>query len=370
MPILWKYLSKEYLKVFFLSISAFVLILLIMRLKQIATFATLSADLFSLILFIFCQIPYILPISISCSCLISSIILFQRMSLMHELVALRSLGVSIKELLAPLLLIAIALSMLNFFIVSELTPRCRYKSKELFYKNTSVNPLVLLQRQKKMSNIKDSYIEISTKNKDLIAKNILIITPNKSNERLSMLTAKHLMLKENNLVGKNLSIISYINSHNENFFDNLFIENQTYMTAKADAITQFIKSKEWDMNISSMPIKMLLIHGKLHKNQKSQEDQKTYSKVEMEVTRRIAFALSAFSFTFIGASFGISINKITSKKNLITVLLFTLLVLFSFTLGKALKRFTFFSISAYLLPQFIVIFLTACKLKKISKGHK
>jgi lipopolysaccharide export system permease protein len=340
-----------------------------MRLKQIAVFATLASDVLSLILFVLYQIPHILPIAISISSLISSVILFQRMSTMHEITAFRSCGISLKELLAPLLLVAIAFSMVNFFIASELTPRCRFKSKELFYKNTSMNPIVLMQRQKKMSNIKDSYIEITSQNKDLMAKDILIITPNKSNARLCMLTIKNLVLENENLIGENVSLISYLDSNKKMFFDNLVIENQKSMITKADAITQFIKSKEWDMNISSMPIKMLLINSKINGNQKAfKTTQKTYERSEMEIARRFAFGLSTFSFTFIGACFGISISRISSRKNIFLMFCFTLLVLFSFTFGKALKKHPVMSILAYVLPQLIVIVFTAYKLKKTSRG--
>lgn len=362
MPILWRFLLKEYLKVFFLCILSFISILLITRLKQIATFATLASDFLSLILFVLYQIPHILPIAISISCLISSIILFQKMSKMHEITAFRASGISLKELLAPLLLLAMVLSLINFYIASELTPRCRYKSKELFYKNTSVNPIVLLQRRQKMSNIKDSYVEITSKKNDLQAQDLLIISPNKSNERLCMMSAKNLELEKEHLIGKNVSLISYINSNKEITFDNLIIENQENMTTKADALTQFIKAKEWDMNISSMPIKMLLIQSK------QKNDIKKCERANIEIARRCCFAISTFSFTFIGASFAISINRVSSRKNIILVSILTLLVLFSFTLGKALKRYPFFSILAYILPQVIVIILTSFKLRKTSKG--
>ena len=176
MPIIWKYLLKEYLKVFFLSIFSFIFILLITRLKEIAGFATLSNNFLYTILFALYQIPHILPISISISCLISISLLFQKLSKMHELTALRSLGLSIKNILTPILLMSFVFSLLNFLIVSEIGPISRYKSKELFYKNTSMNPLVLLQRRQKMSNIKNSYVEISTKNNDRSADDLLIIT--------------------------------------------------------------------------------------------------------------------------------------------------------------------------------------------------
>lgn len=363
MPILWRYLCKEYLKVSFLSILAFICVLLVTRLKQIASFASLSSDFVSIVLFILYQIPYILPIAISISCLISSIILFQRMSTTHEMTAIRASGISLKQLLAPLLLLAIVFSMVDFFIVSELTPRCRYKSKELFYKNTSMNPLVLLQRRQKMSNIKDSYVEITAENKDLLAKDLLIITPNKSNQKLCMFTAKNLMVDKDNLIGNNISLITYVNSNKENNFDNLMIENQLTMATKANAITQFIKAKEWDMNITSMPIKMLIIHTK-------QNDKRQVKRAQIEIVRRFGFALSSFSFTFIGTSFGITINRITSRKNILTISLLTLLVLFSFTLGKALKKYPILCFIAYILPQVLAIIITTYKLRKISRGKE
>ena len=367
MPIFWRYLSKEYLKVFFLSILTFITILLITRLKEIANFASLSSDFFSTCLFVIYQIPHILPIAISISCLISSTLLFQRLSQMHELTAFRTLGISLKQVLAPLLLLAIVLSIINFFIASELTPKCRYKSKELFYQNTSMNPLVLLQRRKKMSNIKNAYIEITAQNNDSSAKDLVIIAPNKSNRRLCLINAKKLEIKNDDLIGENISLISYIDSNKKNNFDNLIIENQTKMLTKANAITQFIKAKEWNMNISSMPIKMLLIKAK---EERQMNGKKKYVSAVIEIAKRVAFALSSFSFTFIGACFGITICRSASKKNIFIGSVLTLIILISFTFGKALKFYPIFSTSAYILPQVLVVFYTALRLKKISRGYE
>ncbi|MBN2478814.1 MAG: LptF/LptG family permease [Parachlamydiales bacterium] len=367
MPIFWKYLSKEYLKVFFLSILAFISILLVTRLKEIANFATISSSIFSIIQFVLYQIPHVLPIAISISCLISSILLFQRLSKMSELTAFRTCGISLKQIITPLIFLAIILSLFNFFIVSELTPRSKYKSKELFYQSTSMNPLVLLQRRKKMSTIKNSYIEISTQNNDLSAKDILIIMPNKSNQRLCLMSAKNLELIDDNLDGKNISFISYLDSSQTKNFDNLIIENQSYMTTKASAITGFIKVKEWNMNKSSMPIKMLLIKAK---EEKSVKQDKKYVSALSEIAKRIAFALSSFSFTFIGASYGITLHRSTSKKNLIVGIFLTFLILISFTVGKALKYHSTFSMMAYIIPQLIALLLTGYKLKKLSRGYE
>ncbi len=367
MPIFWKYLSKEYLKVFFLSISAFISILLVTRLKVIASFATLASNYISVVLFTIFQIPYILPFAISISCLISSILLFQRLSQMNELTAFRASGISLKRILSPLLILAIFLSVLNFLITSEITPKCRCKSKELLYEQTSINPIILLQRRQKLAKIKNSYVEINAHNNDQTAKDIIVITPNKSNGRLYFISADNMELKDDELIGKDVSLISYMDSKNNDNFDNLIIENQNIMSTKASAISQFMKSKKWNMTIASMPIRMLLIKSK---ELKKEANPKIKHAAEIEIARRIAFAISAFTFTFIGACYGIQISRSSTLKSLITVTLLSLIVLTSFTIGKALKKQAIFSIIMYILPQLFVLSFTGYRLKKISRGHE
>src|SRR5271166_4170240 len=102
MPTVWRYLLRSYFQVFLLSIASFVSALFVMRFKDIAEFATLNSDGLSIFLFSLYQLPYILPLAIPISCIISSILLFQKMSTSQELTALRAAGMGLKTLLFPL----------------------------------------------------------------------------------------------------------------------------------------------------------------------------------------------------------------------------------------------------------------------------
>ncbi|NGX56624.1 MAG: hypothetical protein K1060chlam5_00867 [Candidatus Anoxychlamydiales bacterium] len=365
MPIFWKYLSKQYLKIFFLSILSFISILLVTRLKEIASFATLSNNIINIFLFTLYQIPFILPIAISISCLISSVLLFQKLSSLNELTALRASGISLKSILAPLLILAMLLSFFNFLIASELTPKCRFKTKELLYEKTSINPIVLLQKKQKLSNIKNSYIEIDVKHGDKKANNLILITPNKSSSRLSLIYANSLELKNKNLIANEVTFISYLDNNQNNNFDNLIIENQKKMITNANSISGFIKSKSWAMNTRSLPIRMLLLKSK----HEAKLNKKNIDRADIEIAKRIAFALSAFSFTFIGASFGIQANRSNSKKSIILLCILTLIILSSFTLSKSFKQKPMLSMLSYILPQIMVLIFTAFRLKKISRGE-
>src|SRR3569832_1685770 len=94
MPILWRFLLKSYFQVFLLCMTSFIAALFVMRFKDIAEFATLNSDALSIFLFSLYQLPYVLPLAIPISCVIASMLLFQKLSHYQELTALRAAGVS------------------------------------------------------------------------------------------------------------------------------------------------------------------------------------------------------------------------------------------------------------------------------------
>jgi lipopolysaccharide export system permease protein len=363
MPLIWRYLLKSYFRVFLLCVGGFVAILLVTRLKDIARFSALATNIFSIIMYIIYQIPHILPIAIPISCLISSMLLFQNMSRSFELTALRASGLSLKDIIAPLFLAGIVLSLINFFISSELTPRCRYKSKEIIYRQSSINPIVLLQRQPLLK-IKNSYIDMRSSADENRAKNLFFILKNKSSNRLNLIYCDQIELEKDKLVGTNVSIISHLKSENDTGFDNLIIENQEKMITKADSLSKLMKPNKWALRTNFLPMRMLLVKNALETNVKRAFSESIY----VELARRISLAMAAFSFTFIGICFGIEISRTYSKKGLIQASVFSLLIFISFIVGKALKYYTITACLTYVLPQIIVLFFAYNALKKISRG--
>jgi len=103
MPILWRYALQSYTRVLLLSICTFIAVLIVSRFKEIARFTALTCDFRKTGMFVFYQIPAILPIAIPISTLIASLLLFQKLSRSYELTALRASGLSLRSILAPLL---------------------------------------------------------------------------------------------------------------------------------------------------------------------------------------------------------------------------------------------------------------------------
>ncbi len=114
MPTLWRYLILQYLKVLTLSVIAFVIVLLTLRLDEIAHFATLGAEGYFILLFTLFQIPYILPIALSYFSFNLLSYLNRSLSSRQELTAIRASGFSFKEIFSPILLYCRAIDFVQF----------------------------------------------------------------------------------------------------------------------------------------------------------------------------------------------------------------------------------------------------------------
>lgn len=147
MPILWRHLLSQYLKVLFLSTAALIALLLTIRLGEIAHLATLAPRPIYVLYFALYQIPYILPIALPISGLISAILLFQRLSKHRELTALRAAGFSLSNLLTPLLLTSAFLAIGNFYITSELATDSHLSASLIKNEVHFINPLLLLNNK-------------------------------------------------------------------------------------------------------------------------------------------------------------------------------------------------------------------------------
>lgn len=319
MPILWRYILLIYSRNFLLSVSSFVLILLVSRFREIARFAALSANFTKTWLFIAYQIPLILPLAIPISALIASMLAFQSLSKSQELTAMRASGIRLGTILAPILLLSVTFSFCNFIVCGELAPFCRRASKELIYDETSTNPLILLQRQN-LGKMKKSYLKMKMDHG--VAKDLFLITYNHSNNRLSLLSARKFSIEESLLVGKDVAFITHLQS--ENNYDPLMIENQSLLFTDATSLSASLKKNHPRLENSSLEFPLLRIHGK--------------KKAMVEILRRISLSLSVFTFTLLGCCFGIEQTRSLSKRNLFSAVGLSLVFLVCYMLGKEIKR--------------------------------
>lgn len=360
-PIFWRYVLLSYVRVLLLSVATFLSILIITRFKEIARFTALSGDWVKTALFTSYQFPLILPIAIPISALIASYILFQRLSRTHELMALRSCGFSLRSILDPLLFTSALFAVGNFSMCAEIAPFCRRESKVMLYRETSANPLLLLQRQQ-LVRIKHAYLSMKVSEEGLSAQNVILIAHNESNKRLTLLQASELSVCKEKLLGHDVAIISHLDCQSKDEFDPLIIENQASMSTAAPILSDFLKKNRPRLEANALPLRMLILRTQL-------DEKKIASSALVEILRRFSLSLAVFSFTFLGCAYGIENGRTTSKKSLSIALILTLTVLISYLMGKELKAFPLLATIAFLIPHPFIWAASAWRLRKIGRGN-
>ena len=288
MPIFGRYLLKNYLKVFFLSVVSFIAILLVSRLEEISQFAAMGAKPSYLLRFTLYQIPYILPIAIPISCLISAMILFQRLCHTHELTALRAGGISLKHIVAPILIAGAFLSCGTLYISSELATASHLATRKMVYDLTSVNPILLLQSAK-IARLQNAFVQMAPIKNGEAAKDLVIAVNNRSAGRLNLCLVKQLEMQKSNLLAEKVCLIS--SAPTDGGFDHLIIENQEVMSSPAAEFAKLLRKKGWKIANDHLKFSLLRIRSKLLKEQiiNGEADHKTmhnYKKCRSEIARR------------------------------------------------------------------------------------
>ncbi|MBS3904491.1 MAG: LptF/LptG family permease [Simkania sp.] len=348
--ILWRYLAGSFLRIFLFCLTSFVTVLLVMRLEEIARFASAGAPLGKVLLFTFYQIPYILPIAIPISCLIAAFLLFYRMSISQELTSLRAAGISLQMISTPFLFLSAIFMMLNFIVSAELAPLMRSHSKELILQTTTTNPLVLLQKDS-LIKFKRAYIDMRSSSSVGNATDVLFIAKNTSTKKLSLMTAKELEVDKGDLKGKQVSFISSLDPKMSDRFDHLVIENQAEMTTAADGLSQFWEDAQWQLQQDYLPLRLLFAKEFVEQGTLFSR----FDKAQVEFARRFSLAIATITFTMIGLSFGLQINREPSKKSILWAIGLTLAFLVVFIAAKSLKTMPCLAFSLYLLPHPLIV---------------
>lgn len=377
MIIIWRYLLSQYIKVLSLSLVAFISVLLTSRLEEIAHFASLGAQGLYVLNFTLHQIPYILPIAIPISALISALLLIQRLSSSHELTALRAGGLSIKMILAPILIFAAYLSLLNFYIVSELATESHRQANSLKSELRQVNPLLIL-RNKHLVRLKGIYFDsLGDSQLGETASDIFLALPGKGNNQMNLLVAKNLRSSDSEFTGSMVTSISSMRADYDQRFDHLIIENMEKSVTSTKDFSTLMQKKVNAVDNDYLKLGWLLTRineskAKLSQNISSEDDvialQRSIKRGYTEIVRRISLAMAVFTFTLMGLSFGASIGRHQSRRSMLYLFVLAAFYLACFFAAKSVDTKMIAALCLYLVPHAIIIAFSLINLNKLSKG--
>ena len=145
MRIVNRYVGGDFLTTFLLTVLVFTFVMCIGAIvRAIDLLARGVSGMFMLKIFAY-NIPFLLTFSIPISVLTSVLLLFGRLSFDGELTAMRACGLTLWQILAPILLASIGLSLLCLYLGSVVAPRSHFARRQLLFSVGMEQPVNLLE---------------------------------------------------------------------------------------------------------------------------------------------------------------------------------------------------------------------------------
>jgi len=375
LPLLWRYLLSQYTKFFIFCLLAFICVLLTTRLEDIAHFATMGPGPAVVALFVLYQIPYILPIAIPISCLISAFVLYNRLSKSHELTALRASGISLLHIISPILLASLFISLMNFILISEVATHSHLSTNRLKRQLRNINPLVLLDNkhfQRSQEFFFRSYDEHPKKD---YTQKLVFALPTPSQSRLSLFVANELQSKSNTLDGSQVTLLTAFNSGHEHTYDQIAMENIEHQQTPTQEFTSILEKGVWHINHDYLQLPLLLLRLQDYKKNINSSPEKeavkqNINRIYSDIYRRVSGGFSVFAFTLMGIAFGVGIGRNRRVFAIPTLVLLTALYLSCFLSGKSAAATLPLSAALYFGPHVIIVITSLLSIRRVAKGQE
>jgi len=143
--VLNKYIVYDFLVTFIMTVMIFTFIMCVGAVvKAIDLFARGVSGWFILQVFSY-NIPFILTFSIPISVLTTILLQFGRMSFDGEVTAMKACGLSMWQIVSPIVLISIGLSFFCFYLHNSLAPRSHFAQRHVLVKVGMEEPVNLLE---------------------------------------------------------------------------------------------------------------------------------------------------------------------------------------------------------------------------------
>ncbi len=146
MHILRNYILKECLQPFVLSITVLTSVFLLGYLPQLANKVINDGVSLTAMSKVFLYyIPILLGYTLPIACLLTVMLAFGQMSSENEILAMRASGIHLRGLLAPLVAVGIALSLLMYILNDRVIPDSYDAQTRIFQETGSQNPAAMLE---------------------------------------------------------------------------------------------------------------------------------------------------------------------------------------------------------------------------------
>ncbi|MGL5796761.1 MAG: LptF/LptG family permease [Cetobacterium sp.] len=308
MKIIEKYILEDVKMPIIFGVSLFTFIFLIeIIVSLMENIIVKGISLIDVLRILSFYLPPILSQTIPMGVFLGVMITFSKFTRTSEATAMSSIGMSLKDILKPIVILASAITLFIFFLQESIIPRSFRKLEEITIKIAYENPVFQLKEKILIDEVDEYSLYIDEiERKTNIAKNVLIFQKEKKSTYPTILLGDRAYWKDVNMVLESSNFYT--------FNPNGTIKVEGEFNQKKIPLSSYFKEMNIEVkDIEAMPIKTLIKKLK----EKNKVEKIPYL---VEINRKIAIPLSTIVLAILGvllsighhrsgkgASFGISL---------------------------------------------------------------
>lgn len=302
------YVTKNFLYTFLMAMLVLTFGMTGARLIKVFEFISQGVSIGSAMMFMLYVLPVALAFTIPWAALVSIMLVFGRLSADNEITAMRACGISILQIVAPIIMLTFALSCLCLYLNLELGPRYLGRSRTILEKTAVDQPLSIFEPGIPFD-FEDLSIYIDQKNSKTGEINgIQVYRLNKRKKRVEQdVTASSGRIEVDKIqqvmyiVLENATIIAYENKDDEQ-------PKRSFANQLKFALEY---GKEFNNQRISLRDKHLGYKGLYARSiiERKRGDKTRIAEIETELNQRVALALAPMAFLLLGLPMAIRTSR-------------------------------------------------------------
>jgi len=330
MKIIHKYILKETIAPFLLALFVVTFILLFVKIDRIAdNVINKGVPLTTVFIVLGNMALYLFRITIPIAFMTAILLSLGRMSSENELLALRSLGISLHRLLTPVVILAVILSFIMLYMQDRVFPNIEHKIERVFYS--------LAAKSEKFAVKEREFIEMGDytffiqRIKGNKIEDITIYEPvgNKTHRTVTAKEGLYQIIEEDNRIVFDLEQGTFDEpkSPESKTFYKMRFDNYVVNIPLDDMSAGPISKSITEMTFGELLSKAELIRGDLKKKDLKREFYKIYN----EFYKRITFSFAVLVLSLLSIPVSITVHR--SEKSINFALAMGIVVLYYILLG-------------------------------------
>lgn len=308
------YITRDFLVTFGITLGVVTGVMCLGVLKQAIDVASRGISI-GIVLQVFgLNLPFMLTFTIPFSLLVASLLVFGRLSFDGEITALKACGVSLWQAIAPVLCIAVAMSVLCLLINSAIAPRCRWEYRSMLARAGGIDPVALLEPGSFIRDFPGLQIYISSREGNRI--NDVIVFQSGTNGLNQQIKAEYGIVRTDPT-----NAVMHINLHNvrndarlpggsgDDGLQRIVADEYPYtVDLRHLSKKQQISRKTLEMSSGDLARGASNV-AEIYPGLEKEELQRKRMMMLVEANRRIALSLSCFGFVLVGIPLGMKSRR-------------------------------------------------------------